>query len=323
MRLNIIITLTVLSVCLLLADEVTLKNGRVISNVKSTVDKNGIQVQYEDGKSETLKDSEVKSTKKRPVAWKTKEEKPVVPTKDSPTAQTVKNSIGMEFVLIPAGEFLMGCSDGDRECDPNENPQHRVKISKPFYLGKYEVTQGQWEKVMGSNPSKFKDCGTDCPVENVSWNETQNFIEKLCSPERTFFEIITFRKKCKYRLPAEAEWEYAARAGTNTARYGNLDEISWYDKNSGNTTHQVGKKKPNAFELYDMLGNVWEWTDDWYGGYQNGSKTDPKGSETGSLHVLRGGSWYDIAQGSRSSYRGIPNPGSRFNDVGFRLVFVP
>ncbi len=302
MRLKIIITLTVLSVCLLLADEVTLKNGGVISNVKSTVGKNGIQVQYEDGKSETLNKEDVRSTKNRPV---------------TPTAQTIKNSIGMEFVLIPAGEFLMGCSDGDSECDDSEKPQHKVKISKPFYLGKYEVTQGQWEKVMGANPSYFKNCGVDCPVENVSWNDVKQFIQKLNADGR----------KGKYRLPTEAEWEYAAR-GSDTltnrkSRYGNPDEIAWYDKNSGGTTHPVGKKKPNAFGLYDMLGNVWEWTEDWYGNYQNGSETDPKGPESGLLRVLRGGSWGFIVESARALNRGSNIPNNRDIFFGFRLVLMP
>ncbi|HNH08671.1 MAG TPA: formylglycine-generating enzyme family protein [Leptospiraceae bacterium] len=238
--------------------------------------------------------------------------------------KTITNSIGMEFVLIPAGEFLMGCSDGDSECYENEKPQHKVKITKPFYMGKYEVTQGQWKKVMGKNPSRFKNCGADCPVETVSWNDTQTFIEKLCSQERTFLEIITFQK-CKYRLPTEAEWEYAARAGTNTIWYGNLDEIAWYDKNSGNTTHPVGKKRPNAFGLYDMLGNVEEWVEDWFSEdyYKSSPEFDPKGKYYWTRRGFRGGCWLYTARFVRSSSRNYSPPELRHFNVGFRLVLSP
>lgn len=231
------------------------------------------------------------------------------------SGRTARSSIGMEFVKIPVGEFLMGCSKGDRDCQSEEKPEHKVKITNPFYMGKYEVTQGQWEKVMGSNPSHFKNCGADCPVEQVSWEDVQEFIE-----------ILNSSGKETYRLPTEAEWEYAARAGTNTPRYGNLDAIAWYDKNSGGKTHPVGKKKPNAFGLYDMLGNVFEWTTDFFDEnyYRSSPKLDPKGPESGSGRVLRGGTLYNDMQDVRISYRFSYDPNFR-NDRrnGFRLVLMP
>ena len=182
---------------------------------------------------------------------------------------------GMEFVRIPAGEFLMGSTSGDND----EEPVTRVRISRAFELGKHEVTQAEWEAVMGSNPSAFDECGGDCPVEKVSWDEVQEFIGRLNALEG----------EARYRLPTEAEWEYAARAGTTADRYaGNLDAIAWYGENSGARPHPVGRKAPNAFGLHDMLGNVWEWVQDWYGAYPGGSVTDPQGPASGSRRVDRG-----------------------------------
>ncbi len=239
--------------------------------------------------------------------------------------KTITNSVGMEFVLIPAGEFLMGCSDGDKECYDWEKPQHKVKITKPFYIGKVEVTQEQWEKVTGNNPSYYKDCGKDCPVEKVSWNDAQEYIEKLCKKEKTFLQIITFQK-CRYRLPTEAEWEYSARAGTAAKYYAeNPDSIGWFDENSGVKTHPVGQKKPNAFGLYDMLGNVWEWVSDWYAEkyYSTSPDTDPVGPDKGSYRVLRGGSWSSYVRYTRASLRNDINPDYGSSSFGFRLVLVP
>jgi formylglycine-generating enzyme required for sulfatase activity len=176
-----------------------------------------------------------------------------VPGKDQipvPAAEkTWSNSIGMDFVLIPAGKFMMGSDTGDND----EKPVHEVRISKPFYLGKYEVTQGQWQAVLGNNPSNFKG-DANLPVGNVSWEDVQEFIRKLNAKEGG----------TKYRLPTEAEWEYAARAGTTTAySYGNdvsqLKEYAWYAENAGGKTHPVGQKEPNAWGLHDKHGNVWEW----------------------------------------------------------------
>ena len=218
-------------------------------------------------------------------------------------------STAMEFVRIPAGESRMGSTS--EEARDNEQPVTQVRISRGFWLGKYEVTQGQWEAVMGSNTSGFQECGLDCPVENVSWEDAQEFIGRLNAMDGAG----------TYRLPTEAEWEYAARAGTTGDRYGNLDAIAWYRDNSGRRTHPVGGKAANAFGLNDMLGNVWEWVGDWYGGLPGGTVTDPRGPGSGSLRVFRGGGGYDSGSYCRSSIRcyGVP-PGYHRADLGFRLL---
>lgn len=214
-----------------------------------------------------------------------------------------------KFILIPAGIFVMG--GHSRSGTP-----HQVTISKPFYMQSTTVTQGEWKKVMGSNPSYFKNCGDECPVEEVSWNDVQDFIQRLNNQEG----------KDKYRLPTEAEWEYAARscgkmeeyAGTNSGS--DLGDYAWYDANSGGTTHPVGLKKPNGLGLYDMSGNVWQWVQDWYGDYRSGNVTDPAGPLKGSRRVSRGGSWHGSEQECRSANRGNSTQGSRFYNLGFRLV---
>ncbi|MDR1396537.1 MAG: formylglycine-generating enzyme family protein [Desulfarculales bacterium] len=235
-------------------------------------------------------------------------------------AKTYANSIGMEFVLIPAGEFLMGSDRGkDPNAEDNETPQHRVKFSKPFYLGKYEVTQGQWEAVMGSNPSKFK--GRNNPVEQVSWDDVQVFIKLLNQKEG----------HSRYRLPTEAEWEYAARAGsTSTYSFGDdagqLGQYAWYGESyDSGSTHPVGQKQPNAWGLYDMYGNVWEWVQDWYdeGYYSLSPSSDPRGPASGSFRVFRGGSWDYFARYCRSPLRGNNSPDFRYAGRGFRLALSP
>ena len=215
---------------------------------------------------------------------------------------------GIEFVQIPAGQFQMGSTSS--ESDDDERPVTQVRISRGFWMGKYEVTQAQWQSVMGSNPSRFKNCGGDCPVEEISWGDVQEFIGKLNARSGGR----------PYRLPTEAEWEYAARAGTTEERYGDLDEIAWYDSNSGGTMHRVGEKAPNAWGLHDMLGNVWEWVQDWYGSYPGGSVTDPTGPGSGSSRVARGASWYGNARFCRSANRNRGSPGNRFSILGFRLL---
>jgi len=232
--------------------------------------------------------------------------------------KTFKNSIGMEFVQIPAGSFDMGCSYGDSDCSNDEKPQHRVNITRAFYLGKYEVTQGQWRAVMGNNPSSFSSCGDSCPVEKVSWDDVQEYIRRLNAKEGGN----------KYRLPTEAEWEYAARAGSRTRYYwgDSMDgAYAWYDGNSGSETHPVGQKKPNAFGLYDMTGNVWEWVQDWYdsGYYGRSASNDPIGADSGSSRVLRGGSWVYDGRRCRSSDRSSDTPVRRGSDLGFRLARTP
>ena len=221
------------------------------------------------------------------------------------------NSLGMEFMWIEAGRFMMG-SPEDEEGRFADELQHEVRISEGFWMGKYEVTQGEWEAVMGANPSDFKNCGPRCPVDSVSWIDAEEFIRRLNGRESG--------KGYRYQLPTEAEWEYAARAGTTGARYGVLDLIAWYGDNSGFETHPVGEKQANAWGLHDMLGNVYEWTADWSGGYPSSSVTDPHGPSTGSYRVSRGGGWYSIAGLVRSADRINSSPGDRYYDIGFRLV---
>ncbi len=224
-------------------------------------------------------------------------------------------SIGENIVPIPSGTFEMGCSDGDKDCGLDEYPSHTVTISS-FKMSSCEVTQGQWKAVMGSNPSYFSDCGDDCPVETVSWNDAQNFIDELNSQTGK-----------NYRLPTEAEWEYAARAGTTTKWYCGdyetcLDDIAWYNDNSGRQTHPAGQKQPNARGIYDISGNVWEWVADSYDRdyYEYSPSTDPQGPSSGSAQVLRGGSWNYYPWYCRSSYRFSYFASYTSNYVGFRLV---
>ena len=210
---------------------------------------------------------------------------------------------GLEYVRIAPGSFLMGCSSGDSECEADEKPAHRVTLTKGFRMGVTAVTQEVYQRVMRTNPSNFK--GAKLPVEQVNWTQAQNYCSTV-----------------GMRLPTEAEWEYAARAGTTGARYGDLDTIAWYDQNSGSKTHEVGQKEPNAWGLYDMLGNVWQWTGDWYADkYQGGNETDPKGPASGQYRTLRGGSWSYVAQRTRASGRDWNQPVDRLNvGVGFRCV---
>jgi formylglycine-generating enzyme required for sulfatase activity len=227
--------------------------------------------------------------------------------------------VKLEMVLIPAGEFLMGSPDSDRDAVTNEKPYHRVRITRPFYLGKYLVTQEQWEAVMGNNPSDFK--GPRNPVESVSWDDCQQFFEKLNAKSGP--------GEGKFQLPTEAQWEYACRAGSRTRYcFGNagkgLGEYAWYRANSGGMTHPVGQKKPNAWGLYDMHGNVEEWCQGWLWSYEANSPTDdPPGPTTGSGRVSRGGDWLDDARYCRSASRSPPEgPGFRFHNLGFRVARV-
>jgi len=225
--------------------------------------------------------------------------------------------LGAKFVLIPAGTFLMGSPSEERGWESDESPQHQVIISRPFYMQTTEVTQGQWKRVMGSNPSHFSSCGDDCPVEQVSWEQVQGFIKRLNTMEGTD----------KYRLPTEAQWEYAARAGTTTRFHtGNSDDdllhAGWFRSNSGSKTHQVGQKTPSAWGLYDMHGNVYEWVQDWFRLYSGGSVTDPAGPSSGSKLVRRGGSWSSVARFCRSANRDYFGPDQRSGLLGFRLLKI-
>jgi formylglycine-generating enzyme required for sulfatase activity len=211
---------------------------------------------------------------------------------------TFTNSIGMKFVLIPAGTFMMGGDKRKEKPYKRELPAHQVTISKPFYLSAYELTQTQWEDMMGYNPSMFK--GKNNPVEIVSWLDAQDLIKELNRKEG----------HSRYRLPTEAEWEYAARAGTTTAFYFGSDEFelgahAWFLDNSQKKTHPVGKKGANPWGLYDMLGNVWEFTGDWLDGdyYASSPSVDPTGPPTGTRRVVRGCGFISYYNYCRSAFR--------------------
>jgi len=257
-----------------------------------------------------------------------------------------KNAIGMEFVKLAPGEFVMGCSPGGNDCTADEKPAHRVQITKAFEMGRFEVTQSQWQAIMGSNPSTIK--GEDHPVETVSKDDVHDFLGRLNARNDGY----------RYRLPTEAEWEYAARAGTTGAQTASLDEVAWYGANSGDETHPVGTKKPNAWGLYDMLGNVREWVEDVFARdfYSNSPLADPtgpqgrgggpqggnrparggrgglkqqggpafRGGPGRQLPIMRGGAWDNPADFLRISAR-YHYYGStlRVSDIGFRVVREP
>jgi formylglycine-generating enzyme required for sulfatase activity len=218
----------------------------------------------------------------------------------SKNATSGKNAVDMEFVKIAPGEFIMGCSDGDTQCNADEKPAHRVRITKAFEMGKYEVTQAQWRSVMNTNPSTVH--GDNHPVETVAKSDAEEFLAKLNAQNDGY----------RYRLPTEAEWEYAARAGTKSAFAGKLSDIAWYSENSEDETHPVGTKKPNAWGLYDMEGNVREWVSDTYGAnyYSNSPQDDPTGPAPGQQGGRggRGGPGPQTALPPDAPCGGPPNP---------------
>ena len=258
------------------------------------------------------------------------------------------NSLKMKFVLIEPGDFMMGATP-DESAREVDHLKHQVTLTRSFYMQTTEVTQGQWKEIMDDNPSYFSSCGSDCPVETVSWNDIQEFIRRINKKEGSD----------KYRLPTEAEWEYAARAGSTDPFYGDplvimeanrapaLSDIAWYSGNacsSGGSwetniyateniegffstrtcgTHKVGKKSPNAWGLYDMLGNTWEWVQDFLGNYPSGLVNDPTGPSIGNEKVIRGGSWNSSAGYCMLYTRGYKEPYTRSNSIGFRLVYKP
>ncbi|MFM8214022.1 MAG: formylglycine-generating enzyme family protein [Pirellula sp.] len=238
----------------------------------------------------------------------------------------ITNSIGMKLVLIPKGTFMMGSPESE-EARRKDETQHGVTIRKDYYLGVYEVTQAQYEKVIGKNPSHFQGAivgneNADLPVEKVSWDDAVEFCKKLS-------ELPEEKKAGRvYRLPTEAQWEYACRAGSKTAysfddEEGLLPEHGWFNRNSSDRIHTVGLLEPNAWGLYDMHGNVWEWCSDWYGEYPTGAVSDPTGPKEGSSRVLRGGSWFIEAAYCRSAFRDWFNPSSRLFNLGFRVALSP
>jgi len=245
--------------------------------------------------------------------------------KDHPTeswCQTLTNDYGMTFVLIQPGSFVMGSPENELGRSSRE-VQHGVTLSQAFYLQTTEVTQGQWKTVMGDNPSHFSGCD-DCPVEQVSWEDAQEFIEKLNLHENAN----------RYRLPTEAQWEYAARSGSITALANgnlvetecnldsNLNAMGWYCGNSDNKTHPVAQKEANSWGLYDMHGNVWEWCQDWSDSYPTNTVVDPMGPSSGTYKVVRGGGWHHGARTCRSANSYAYSPNYRYYLVGLRLSMI-
>jgi len=255
------------------------------------------------------------------------------------------DGVTMEFVEILPGEFMMGSvwTLGDtidemlppgirrywgwkRVISRDETPRHRVRITRPFWMGVTEVTQAQYEAVMGGNPSFFKGAGS--PVEQVSWDDAVEFCRKLTDKCANAQVGAGLKPAPTFRLPTEAEWEYACRAG-NRGKWcfgddeAELGDYAWYSANSGSTTHPVAQKKPNAWGLYDMHGNVWEWCADWYGDYPTDDANDPQGPSSGSYRVLRGGSWNSNPGNCRSANRNDLVPSFRYYNLGFRVVVAP
>ena len=238
-------------------------------------------------------------------------------TRSVAKGQPFSNTLGMSFVKIKGGSFLMGSPPGELGQSGYESPQHQVTLTRGFYMQTTEVTQEQWQKIMGTNPAQYNGC-LKCPVENITWDDAVEFIRRLNILEKTN----------KYRLPSEAEWEYACRAGSKTA-FANgpitdsqcddpkLKEMAWFCVQN---PHPVAQKKPNAWGLYDMHGNVWEWCQDWYYDYTGAPQTNPLGPTEGRLKIFRGGSYYDAAWSCRSAQRYYDNPTTPSYLVGFRLV---
>lgn len=208
---------------------------------------------------------------------------------------------GLRYKWIPPGSFVSGCSAGDEDCYEDEFPNRKIILTRGFWLGETEVTQAAYQKITGDNPSVFQ--GDNLPVEMVTWDDADYYCRTIGG-----------------RLPTEAEWEYAARAGTTGPRYGKLDDIAWYWKNSDFSTHPVGQKKPNAFGLYDMLGNVVEWTHTWYTIQISQENINPTGPSEAEFKSLKGGGWWDNPDLVRASYRARIEPGDTDFNIGFRCV---
>ena len=249
------------------------------------------------------------------VAQPTVAQQPVVQatvTNSDNISIPVKDGISIEMVRVEAGTFTMGATPEMEYPLDDEKPAHQVTLTNDYYIGKYEVTQALWKAVMGNNPSYSK--GNNLPVERVSWDNCQKFISKL--------NRITGKT---FRLPTEAEWEYAARGGKKSRGYqysgsSNLSDVAWYEDNSGNKIHNVGSKQANELGIYDMSGNVHEWCQDWYDKYSNSSKVNPTGANSGSYRVSRGGGWANSAGLCNSSSRVNETPGNRSGSLGLRLV---
>jgi len=224
--------------------------------------------------------------------------------------------LGMEFVWVQGGRYKMGCGSWTSDCNETEKPVHTVCVNG-FWIGKYEVTQGQWRRLMGDNPYFFQECGDNCPVEFVSWDEVEKFARKLSQNAGYTF-----------RLPTEAEWEYACRSGGKSEKYSggdNADAVAWYAGNSGGRTHPVGQKRPNGLGIYDMSGNIGEFCQDWYDKdyYGRSPRNNPLGPSSNGHRVIRGGGWNTYrASYERCASRDWTNPIGRSHNEGFRLVRV-
>ncbi len=245
------------------------------------------------------------------------------------------NTVALELVPIPSGTFTMGSPDGERGRNADEGPQHQVTITQPFYLGRTAVTQAQWQAVMGSNPSYFANCGGTCPVERASWNDICGGVTgSSCTPSSFIGKLNQQQTSTSFRLPTEAEWEYAARAGTTTefsfpvpagwdTGCGSFPQAAlfmWWCGDSGSTTHPVGAKGANPWGLLDMHGDLWEWVGDWYGAYSSSPQTDPQGPASSYSRVVRGGSWNNSASYCRSARRTYFVVDQRYSAIGFRLA---
>lgn len=230
-------------------------------------------------------------------------------------ASEYRNSIGMDFALIPSGEFAMGSNQ-----DGTERPVHQVVITRPYYLGKYEVTQAQWTAIMGTTIQQQRDSlnpqwpaenvGPNYPMYYVKWEDAVEFVDRLNGFEDTDV----------YRLPTESEWEYACKGNVPGADIGEMERVAWFGENAGERSHPVGEKEPNSFGLYDMHGNLAEWCQDWYGKYPDGTSTDPTGLPAGTVKVVRGGNWFLSREDCRSASRMSAYPHRGNSSVGFRLV---
>ena len=232
--------------------------------------------------------------------------------KDGQNKDYTVNGVTFKMIYVKSGTFIMGATSEQTGAYSDELPAHSVTLGN-YYIGETEVTQELWTAVMGSNPSRFSG-NMQCPVEMVSWNDCQTFISKLNELTRATF-----------RLPTEAQWEFAARGGNNSQGYiysgsNTIDDVAWYASNSSSTTHPVKTKAPNELGIYDMSGNVWEWCSDWWGGYTSSAQTDPTGPNTGSRRVFRGGSWYSIATHSRITIRDNCAPSISGKNAGLRLA---
>jgi formylglycine-generating enzyme required for sulfatase activity len=228
--------------------------------------------------------------------------------------------LNLDLVYLHAGSFVIGSPASEKGRFKNEGPQTQVTLTKGFWLGRTSVTQGQWVALMNANPSNIK--GTDLPVDQVSWDDAMEFCRKMTERERAAGRLP---EGYTYTLPTEAQWEYACRAGTAgpIAGDGKLDDLAWYSENSGNTAHPVGQKQQNAWGLFDMHGNVWEWCRDWFGDYPGVNVTDPTGPISGSARVVRGGSCSVPARFCRAAFRRSTVPSERQNHLGFRLALGP